>query len=170
MNNIFRSGFIAIIGRPNVGKSTFINRVIGQKIAIISDKPQTTRHKIKAVYNEKDTQMIFIDTPNIHKPKHQLGEYIVKTTKITLNQVDTILFMINAEQGYGKGDQYILDLLKYVNRPVYLIINKIDLVHPDDLLPLIATYKDKHEFTEIIPISALQGNNVNHLLKVLKQE
>ncbi|HLR75702.1 MAG TPA: GTPase Era [Virgibacillus sp.] len=170
MNNIFRSGFIAIIGRPNVGKSTFINRVIGQKIAIISDKPQTTRHKIQAVYNEKDTQMIFIDTPGIHKPKHQLGEFMVKTTESTLNEVDAILFMINAEQGYGKGDQYILDLLKDVNRPVYLIINKIDLVHPDDLLPLIATYKDKHEFTEIIPISALQGNNVNHLLKVLKQE
>lgn len=170
MDNIFRSGFIAIIGRPNVGKSTFINRVIGQKIAIISDKPQTTRHKIQAVYNEENVQMIFIDTPGIHKPKHQLGEFMVKTAESTLNEVDAILFMINAEQGYGRGDQYILDLLKDVKRPIYLIINKIDLVHPDNLLPLIATYKDKGEFTEIIPISALQGNNVNHLLDILKQQ
>src|SRR5690625_3565454 len=137
MTNTFKSGFIAIIGRPNVGKSTFINKVIGQKIAIISDKPQTTRHKIQGVYHEENVQIVFIDTPGIHKPKHQLGEFMVKTAEDTLNEVDAILFMINAKQGYGRGDQYILDLLKDVNRPVYLIINKIDLVHPDDLLPLI---------------------------------
>lgn len=170
MDNSFRSGFIAIIGRPNVGKSTFINRVIGQKIAIISDKPQTTRHKIQGIYNEDDAQMIFIDTPGIHKPKHQLGKFMVQTAENTLNEVDAILFMINAEQGYGKGDQYILNLLQDVKRPVYLIINKVDLIHPEDLLPLIDMYKDKGEFAEIVPISALQGNNVNHLIDLLKQE
>src|SRR5690625_320824 len=161
MEHTFKSGFIAIIGRPNVGKSTFINHVIGEKVAIISDKPQTTRHKIQAVYNEEETQMIFLDTPGIHKPRHQLGEFMVQTTKETLNEVDAILFMVNAEQGYGKGDQYILDLLAEVSRPVYLAINKIDCIHPDELLPLIATYDEKGQFSEIVPISALKGENVD---------
>ncbi|RFA36379.1 GTPase Era [Virgibacillus dokdonensis] len=170
MEKQFKSGFIAIIGRPNVGKSTFMNQVIGQKIAIMSDKPQTTRNKIQGVLTLSDAQMIFIDTPGIHKPKHQLGDFMVKTAINTLNEVDAILFMINAEEGYGKGDQYILDRLQKVDKPVYLIVNKIDLVHPDKLLPLIDQYKDKHDFTEIIPISALQGNNVKHLLAVLKDQ
>ncbi|AUJ26237.1 MULTISPECIES: GTPase Era [Virgibacillus] len=170
MEKQFKSGFIAIIGRPNVGKSTFMNQVIGQKIAIMSDKPQTTRNKIQGVLTLPDAQMIFIDTPGIHKPKHQLGDFMVKTAINTLNEVDAILFMINAEEGYGKGDQYILDRLQKVDKPVYLIVNKIDLVHPDKLLPLIDQYKDKHDFTEIIPISALQGNNVKHLLEVLKDQ
>ncbi|WP_121639725.1 GTPase Era [Virgibacillus sp. Bac330] len=170
MEKQFKSGFIAIIGRPNVGKSTFMNQVIGQKIAIMSDKPQTTRNKIQGVLTLSDAQMIFIDTPGIHKPKHQLGDFMVKTAINTLNEVDAILFMINAEEGYGKGDQYILDRLQKVDKPVYLIVNKIDLVHPDKLLPLIDQYKDKHNFTEIIPISALQGNNVKHLLAVLKDQ
>lgn len=170
MNETFKSGFIALIGRPNVGKSTFINRVIGQKVVITSDKPQTTRHKIQAVYNDTNTQIVFVDTPGIHKPKHQLGEYMVKTAKSTLNEVDAIIFMIDADQGYGKGDQYIIDLLQGITRPVYLVINKIDLVHPDDLLPLIDLYQNKYEFTEIIPISAKDGNNVNHLLTVLQNQ
>ncbi|API90568.1 MULTISPECIES: GTPase Era [Virgibacillus] len=170
MEKQFKSGFIAIIGRPNVGKSTFMNRVIGQKIAIMSDKPQTTRNKIQGVLTLPDAQMVFIDTPGIHKPKHQLGDFMVKTAINTLNEVDAILFMINADEGYGKGDQFILDRLQKVNKPVYLIVNKIDLVHPDELLPLIDQYKDKHNFKEIIPISALQGNNVNHLLDVLKEQ
>ncbi|NBJ68553.1 MULTISPECIES: GTPase Era [Clostridia] len=170
MEKQFKSGFIAIIGRPNVGKSTFMNRVIGQKIAIMSDKPQTTRNKIQGVLTLPDAQMVFIDTPGIHKPKHQLGDFMVKTAINTLNEVDAILFMINAGEGYGKGDQFIIDRLQKVNKPVYLIVNKIDLVHPDELLPLIDQYKDKHNFKEIIPISALQGNNVNHLLDVLKEQ
>jgi len=170
MEHTFKSRFIAIIGRPNVGKSTFINHVIGEKVAIISDKPQTTRHKIQAVYNEEETQMIFLDTPGIHKPRHQLGEFMVQTTKETLNEVDAILFMVNAEQGYGKGDQYILDLLAEVSRPVYLAINKIDCIHPDELLPLIATYDEKGQFSEIVPISALKGENVDRLIHLLKRE
>ncbi|HLS07332.1 MAG TPA: GTPase Era [Bacillota bacterium] len=168
MSETFKSGFIAMIGRPNVGKSTFINKVIGQKVVITSDKPQTTRHKIQAVYNDEQSQIIFIDTPGIHKPKHRLGEYMVKTAKSTLNEVDAIIFMIDAETGYGKGDQFIIDQLEDIKRPVYLVINKIDLVHPDELLPLIDLYNSKANFTEIIPISALEGNNVNHLLNILQ--
>ncbi|WP_373892841.1 GTPase Era [Virgibacillus natechei] len=168
MTTNFKSGFIAIIGRPNVGKSTFMNQVIGQKIAIMSDKPQTTRNKIQGVLTQEDAQMVFIDTPGIHKPKHRLGDFMMRIAENTLNEVDAILFMIDAKEGYGKGDQYILDRLQQVKRPVYLIINKIDLIHPDDLFPLIEQYRVKHTFEEIIPISALKGNNVGHLLDVLK--
>ncbi|MBC5637241.1 GTPase Era [Ornithinibacillus sp. BX22] len=168
MENNYKSGFIAIIGRPNVGKSTFMNKVIGQKIAIMSDKPQTTRNKIQGVLTQSDAQFIFIDTPGIHKPKHRLGDFMVKIAENTLNEVDAVLFMINAEEGYGRGDQFIMDRLERVKSPVFLVVNKIDLVHPDKLLPLIELYKEKYDFEEIIPISALQGNNVTHLLEVLK--
>ncbi|MFS0672844.1 GTPase Era [Ornithinibacillus sp. 179-J 7C1 HS] len=168
MENKYKSGFIAIIGRPNVGKSTFMNKVIGQKIAIMSDKPQTTRNKIQGVLTKPDAQYIFIDTPGIHKPKHRLGDFMVKIAENTLNEVDAVLFMINADEGYGKGDQFIIDRLERVKSPVFLVVNKIDLVHPDKLLPLIELYKEKYDFEEIIPISALQGNNVDHLLEVLK--
>lgn len=168
METNYQSGFIAIIGRPNVGKSTFMNRVIGQKVAIMSDKAQTTRNKIQGVLTGQDYQMVFIDTPGIHKPKHRLGDFMVKIAESTLNEVDAIMFMIDAKEGYGRGDQYIIDRLQKVNKPVFLIVNKIDLVHPDDLLPLIDFYQKKYEFQEIIPVSALQGNNVNHLLDVLK--
>ncbi|GGA68617.1 GTPase Era [Ornithinibacillus halotolerans] len=164
----YKSGFIAIIGRPNVGKSTFMNKVIGQKIAIMSDKPQTTRNKIQGVLTQSDAQFIFIDTPGIHKPKHRLGDFMVKIAENTLNEVDAVLFMINADEGYGRGDQFIIDRLERVKSPVFLVVNKIDLVHPDKLLPLIELYKDKYEFEEIVPISALEGNNVNRLLEVLK--
>lgn len=167
MDTNFRSGFISIIGRPNVGKSTFINHVIGQKIAIMSDKAQTTRNKIQGVLTQDDSQLVFIDTPGIHKPKHRLGDFMVKIAEDTLNEVDVVLFMINANEGYGKGDQYILDRLQKVKRPVFLIINKMDLIHPDELFPLIAQYKDKYNFEEVIPISALQGNNISHLLAEL---
>lgn len=168
MSETFKSGFVALIGRPNVGKSTLINRIIGQKVVITSDKAQTTRHKIQAVYNGQSSQIIFIDTPGIHKPKHQLGEYMVKAAKSTLNEVDAIIFMVDGEAGFGKGDQYIIDQLQDIKRPVYLVINKIDLIHPDDLLPLIDLYNNQRNFTEIIPVSALEGNNVNRLLTVLE--
>lgn len=160
----FKSGFVSIIGRPNVGKSTFINRVIGQKIAIMSDKPQTTRNKIQGVYTTENSQIIFIDTPGIHKPKHKLGDFMMKVAQNTLKEVDLILFMINAEEGLGRGDEYIMERLKETDTPVFLVVNKIDRVHPDDLLPLIVQYREKFEFQEIVPISALQGNNIETLL------
>lgn len=167
--NKFKSGFISIIGRPNVGKSTFLNRVIGQKIAIMSDKPQTTRNKVQGVLTEDDSQLIFIDTPGIHKPKHKLGEFMLKTSKNTLREVDAIMFMVNAEQKLGPGDQFIMDLLEGNETPVFLIINKIDRIHPDELLTIIERYTEKFNFAEIVPISALEGLNVDNLLVTLKK-
>jgi GTPase len=165
----YKSGFVSIVGRPNVGKSTFLNRVIGQKIAIMSDKPQTTRNKIQGVYTTDDAQIIFIDTPGMHKPKHKLGDFMMKVALNALKEVDLILFMINAEEGFGRGDAFIIEQLKEVNTPVFLVINKIDKVHPDDLLPLIDQYKDLYPFAEIIPISALQGNNIETLVEQIKK-
>ncbi|MBH0158493.1 MULTISPECIES: GTPase Era [Fictibacillus] len=161
----YKSGFVTIIGRPNVGKSTLLNKVIGQKIAIMSDKPQTTRNKIQAVYTTDESQVIFIDTPGIHKPKHKLGDFMTRTAQQTLNEVDLILFVINAEEGYGRGDQFIIDRLQNVKNPVFLVINKIDKVHPDQLLPLIDMYRNKLDVAEVVPISALNGNNVDTLLE-----
>lgn len=165
----FKSGFISIIGRPNVGKSTLLNRVIGQKIAIMSDKPQTTRNKVQGVLTNPESQMIFIDTPGIHKPKHKLGEFMLKTAKNTLREVDLIMFMVNAEQELGKGDEFIMELLEGTKTPVFLVINKIDQVHPDSLLSIIEGYKERFEFAEIVPISALQGNNVESLLATIEK-
>ncbi len=170
MSKPFHSGFIAIIGRPNVGKSTFMNRVVGQKIAITSDKSQTTRNKIQGVYTKDHSQMVFIDTPGIHKPKHKLGSFMVQTSENTLNEVDAILFIVNAQEGFGRGDQYIIDLLTNVSRPVYLLINKVDLIAQDAIFPLIEQYQSLYDFTEIVPISALEGNNVEHLLSLLENE
>lgn len=167
MDNQFKSGFISIIGRPNVGKSTFLNQMVGQKIAIMSDKPQTTRNKIQGIYTDEDVQMIFIDTPGIHKPKHRLGNYMVKMAESTLHEVDLILFMIHAKEGYGPGDQYIIDQLRNVDTPVFLLINQIDRIHPDELLPLIDQYRKKYTFQEIVPISSLTGNNVDRLKELL---
>ncbi|KRG14986.1 GTPase Era [Lederbergia galactosidilytica] len=168
-NDVFKSGFISIIGRPNVGKSTFLNRVIGQKIAIMSDKPQTTRNKVQGVLTTDEAQMIFIDTPGIHKPKHKLGDFMMKIAVNSLKEVDIILFMVNAEEGFGRGEEFILEKLNGVQTPVFLVINKIDLIidliAPDKLLTIIDTYKEKYEFAEIIPISAMEGNNVDRLLE-----
>jgi GTPase len=164
----YKSGFVSIIGRPNVGKSTFLNRVIGQKIAIMSDKPQTTRNKIQGVYTTNDSQIVFIDTPGIHKPKHKLGDFMMKVAQNTLKEVDVVLFMINAEEGYGRGDEFIIEKLQHTKTPVFLIINKIDQIHPDQLLPLIDQYRAYYPFKEIIPISALQGNNVDTLLEQIE--
>ncbi|MFF5817824.1 GTPase Era [Lysinibacillus capsici] len=165
--NGYKSGFISIIGRPNVGKSTFLNRVIGQKIAIMSDKPQTTRNKVQGVLTTDDSQMIFIDTPGIHKPKHKLGDFMLKVSKNTLREVDVIMFMVNAEQKLGKGDEFILEMLAGNPTPVFLVINKIDAIHPDELMGIIESYKERYDFAEIVPISALQGNNVENLLVTL---
>ncbi|MCH6266515.1 GTPase Era [Neobacillus citreus] len=163
-----KSGFISIIGRPNVGKSTFLNRVIGQKIAIMSDKPQTTRNKIQGVLTLSDAQMVFIDTPGIHKPKHKLGDFMMKVAQNTLKEVDLVLFMVNAEEGFGRGEEFILEKFQTINTPVFLVINKIDQVHPDELLQIIELYKEKYAFQEIVPISALEGNNVERLLEQIK--
>lgn len=163
-NKPFKSGFAAIIGRPNVGKSTLMNEVIGQKIAIMSDKPQTTRNRIHGVYTTDEAQIVFLDTPGIHKPKSKLGSHLNQVAESALNEVDVILLMVDAEAGLGKGDRYIIEQLKKVSTPVFLVINKIDRVEPETLLPLIAQYKDLHDFAEIIPISALHGNNVGTLL------
>lgn len=168
-NNGYKSGFISIIGRPNVGKSTFLNRVIGQKIAIMSDKPQTTRNKVQGVLTTNDSQMIFIDTPGIHKPKHKLGDFMLKVSKNTLREVDVIMFMVNAEQKLGKGDEFILEMLAGNPTPVFLVINKIDQIHPDELIGIIESYKERYDFAEIVPISALQGNNVENLLTTLSK-
>lgn len=163
-NQEFHSGFVAIIGRPNVGKSTFLNRVIGEKIAIMSDKAQTTRNKIQGIYTRKDAQIVFIDTPGIHKPHSQLGDFMVQSALSTLNEVDAVLFMVNATQKRGKGDDFIIERLKKVHKPIYLVINKIDKIHPDKLFDIIAEYKDTLDYKEVYPISALQGNNVPELI------
>ncbi|TCP32350.1 GTP-binding protein Era [Scopulibacillus darangshiensis] len=165
MATTFKSGFVALIGRPNVGKSTLLNQVLGQKVAIMSDKAQTTRNKIRGVYTSDEAQIVFIDTPGIHKPKHKLGQYMTRIAQKTLNEVDLVIFMVDVEQGYGKGDQYIIDMLERAKTPVFLIMNKIDKIHPEELLPLIDMYRNKYTFDEIVPISALEGNNVNTLLQ-----
>lgn len=168
-NKEFKSGFISIIGRPNVGKSTFLNHVVGQKIAIMSDKPQTTRNKVQGVVTTDDAQMIYIDTPGIHKPKHRLGDFMVKVARNTLGEVDIILFMVNAEQKIGPGDRFIMEMLKNTETPVFLVINKIDLVHPEALLETIVSYQEEFDFAEVVPISALKGNNTTALLDTLKK-
>ncbi|MBE7102169.1 GTPase Era [Bacillus cereus] len=165
----YKSGFVSIIGRPNVGKSTFLNRIIGQKIAIMSDKPQTTRNKIQGVYTENDSQVVFIDTPGIHKPKHKLGDFMVKMAQTTLKEVDIVLFMVNATEGYGRGEEFIIEKLQETKQPVFLVINKIDQVHPEQLLELIDRYRKLYEFAEIVPISALDGNNVEALIGAIKK-
>lgn len=164
------SGFVAIIGRPNVGKSTFLNRIVGQKIAIMSDKAQTTRNKIQGIYTTPDSQVVFIDTPGIHKPQSRLGDYMVQSALSTLNEVDAVLFMVNATQKRGRGDDFIIERLKQVKKPIFLIVNKIDQVHPDDLLPFVADFQHTLDFQEVYPISALEGINCDELLSaVVKQ-
>lgn len=164
MTKTFHSGFVAIIGRPNVGKSTFLNYVIGQKIAIMSDKPQTTRNKIQGIYTTDDSQIIFIDTPGIHKPQSKLGDFMVDSALSTLSEVDAVLFMVNATQKRGKGDDFIIKRLQNVKKPIYLVINKIDQIHPNDILPIVDDYRHALDFQEVYPISALKGNNVFELV------
>ncbi|WP_040948385.1 GTPase Era [Gorillibacterium massiliense] len=167
MQKGYKSGFVAIIGRPNVGKSTLMNHLIGQKVAIMSDKPQTTRNKIHGVYTTDGMQIVFLDTPGIHKPHSKLGDYMVKTAESTLHEVDAILFLVNVAEELGGGDRYIIEQLAKVKTPVFLVMNKIDQVTPDDLLHIIVKYKDLHPFAEIVPISALHGNNVETLMQKL---
>lgn len=161
MKEGFKSGFVTVVGRPNVGKSTLINAMIGQKILIISDKPQTTRNRIQAVYTTEGFQIVFLDTPGIHKPHNKLGEYMVKTARITLNEVDAIAYVIEADAGIGRGDLFILEMLQKVNTPVILVVNKIDKVNNQQVEDIIDMFKERREFTDIIPISAMRGDNLN---------
>lgn len=165
----FISGFVSIIGRPNVGKSTFLNYVIGQKIAIMSNKPQTTRNKIQGVYTSEHSQIIFIDTPGIHKPKHKLGDFMMKVAQNTLKEVDVILFMVNVTEKFGSGEKFILEKLQNVEAPVFLVLNKIDQTAKEEILQVIAQYKDRYSFAEIVPISALTGKNIDTLLKQIEK-
>lgn len=170
MTEAHKSGFVAIVGRPNVGKSTLLNRIVGQKIAIMSDKAQTTRNKIQGIYTVPEAQIVFIDTPGIHKPKHRLGDFMVETAYSALREVDAVLFMVSADQKRGKGDDFIIERLKAMNSPVYLVINKIDKVHPDDLLAIIQDYSTQMDFAEIVPISATEGNNFDRLMSLLVEQ
>lgn len=168
-NNKFKSGFITIIGRPNVGKSTLLNRFVGQKVAIMSDKAQTTRNRIQGVVTDEESQIVFIDTPGIHKPKHALGDFMLNAAYSALKGVDGILVVVNASEKIGPGDRLVIERVKQANIPVFLVINKIDLVTPDELLPIIDSYRQEHDFDEIFPISATEGNNVDALVKGIKK-
>lgn len=167
-NSNYKSGFTALVGRPNVGKSTLMNHMVGRKLAIMSDKPQTTRNKITAVLTTEDAQLIFIDTPGIHKPKHKLGEYMVNVAESVLHEADVVLFLVEAVgKEVGPGDRFIVEQLKEVKTPVVLVINKIDLVEKNSLLELIDNYRKLMNFHEIIPVSAMSGENVESLIKSL---
>jgi GTP-binding protein Era len=166
----FKSGFVTIVGRPNVGKSTLINRLAGEKISIISSKPQTTRNTIKTIINDEDCQIIFLDTPGIHKPKTKLGEYMVNLAQGTLNEVDIVLFLVEAtDTEPGAGDLFILEQLKQLKSHVFLIINKTDIVKKEQILSTIKNYSSLMEFRTIIPISALNDEGTDIVLKEIKK-
>jgi GTP-binding protein Era len=161
-----RSGFIALVGRPNVGKSTLLNQILGEKIAIISDKPQTTRTRILGVRHLPKAQLVFLDTPGIHKPLYRLNQRMVRVALEVLDEVDLVFFLVEATEGVGAGDRYVVERLKERAVPVVLVINKVDLVQKGRLLPLIDAYRQMHEFAEIVPVSALTGDGVNRLVEI----
>lgn len=163
----FKSGFVTLIGRPNVGKSTLMNHLIGQKIAITSNKPQTTRNRIQTVYTSEDGQIIFLDTPGIHKAKNKLGEYMVTVAERTLKEVDVILWLVEPSTFIGAGERHIAEQLRHTDTPVILVINKIDTVGKAEILTFIDAYKDILPFQEIVPVSALKGENTDELLRVV---
>lgn len=163
----YKSGFVAIVGRPNVGKSTFLNRVVGQKVAIMSDKAQTTRNKIQAVYTTDEAQIVFIDTPGIHKPHNELGEFMNKSAYQSLDEVDAILMLVNAEEPIGPGDRFVLEKIKGYKTRKFLGVNKIDKVSPEAVAQFMETIPDQDMFDGIIPLSALNGNNVQTLVDTL---
>lgn len=160
-----KTGFVTIIGRPNVGKSTLMNKLIGQKVAITSNKPQTTRNKIKTVYTDEQGQIIFVDTPGIHKAKNKLGDYMVNVAERTLTEVDVILWLVEPTTYVGAGEQHIVSRLKQTKTPVILVINKIDTIKKEEVLKFIAVYKDLMDFAEIVPVSARTGNNTDELIQ-----
>lgn len=164
-----KSGFVGLIGRPNVGKSTLMNSILDKKIAITSNKPQTTRNIIQGIYNEEDTQIIFVDTPGIHKPKSKLGKFLNEEAYFSINDVDVILFIVDVKEDLGKGDLFIIDLFKEINTPIILVLNKIDKLPKEEILLKIDEYKDLYNFCEIVPVSALKKDNVDRLVTVIKK-
>lgn len=166
-NAKFKSGFVTLIGRPNVGKSTLMNRLIGQKIAITSNKPQTTRNRIQTVYTDERGQIVFLDTPGIHKAKNKLGEYMVNVAERTLKEVDVVLWLVEPSTFIGAGEQHIAAQLKTIKTPVVLVINKVDTVKKEEILKFIDAYKDICEFADIVPVSALRGQNTDTVLEVI---
>lgn len=167
MKNDFKSGFVTLIGRPNVGKSTLMNYLIGQKIAITSNKPQTTRNRIQTVLTTDEGQIVFVDTPGIHKAKNKLGEYMINVAEKTLNEVDVVLWLVEPTTFIGAGEQHIAKQLQRVKTPVILVINKVDSVKREEILPAIAAYKDIYDFADIVPVSARSGDNTDELLRVI---
>ena len=163
----FKSGFVTLIGRPNVGKSTLMNQIIGQKIAITSNKPQTTRNRIQTIHTCEQGQIIFVDTPGIHKAKNKLGEYMVNVAERTLNEVDVVLWLVEPTTFVGAGERHIAEQLTKVRTPVILVINKLDTIKKEELLAVIVTYSKVYDFAEIVPVSALKGENAQHLVDVV---
>ena len=166
---MLKSGFVSLVGRPNVGKSTLLNSLVGYKIAITSDKAQTTRNSIQGIYNDDDSQIVFVDTPGIHKPKHKLGRRLNEEAYYSIDDVDIILFLMDVTMPFGKGDNFVLDKIKQAKKSTFLILNKVDKIKKDHLLKLILKYKDIYDFKEIIPISALKKDNVNEIINTLKK-
>lgn len=164
-----KSGFVSIIGRPNVGKSTLINTLVNYKVAITSDKAQTTRNVIQGIYNDADHQIVFVDTPGIHKPSSKLGRALNKHAYSYMKDVDAVLFVVDVKEGIGKGDRFIMENLAKSSSPVILVINKIDKVTDEELMAAINIYKDEFSFAEIVPVSALTNDNTNRLLEVIKK-
>lgn len=163
MTKDYVSGFVAIIGRPNAGKSTLLNNLVGQKIAIVSDKPQTTRNRIQGVLTEPRGQVVFLDTPGVHKPKHRLGEYMVQVATNSLRGADAVLYLVDVTAKFGSGEEYMVQLVQGVETPVILVLNKIDLVEKESLLPLLAEWSKRGNFASIVPLSALEGSNTDRL-------
>lgn len=164
-----KSGFVSLVGRPNVGKSTLLNSIVGHKVAITSNKPQTTRNIIDGIYNDSEAQIIFVDTPGIHKPTHKLGKVLNRQAYYSIDDVDIILFLVDGSESLGPGDKYVLERLKTVNKPVILVINKVDKISKEKILLKIDEYKDLYDFKEIIPLSALKKDNIETVVKVLKK-
>lgn len=162
-----KSGFVSIVGRPNVGKSTLLNSIIGKKIAITSEKAQTTRNNIQGIYNDENIQMVFVDTPGIHKPKQKLGKYLNKMAYYSIDDLDIILFLVDASEKLGAGDKFVIEKLKSIDKPVILVLNKIDKLTKEEILNKIVEYKDLYNFKEIIPLSALKKDNVSRLIEIL---
>ncbi len=164
-----RSGFVSLVGRPNVGKSTLLNDILKKKVSIVSSKPQTTRNILQGIYNDENTQIVFVDTPGIHKPNHKLGKVLNKGAYQSFDDVDIIAFLVDGKMGIGKGDKYIIERFKTINKPVILIINKVDGLSNDKIISLINDYKDLYNWSDIVPVSALKNKNVDELIKVFKK-
>lgn len=169
MNNKFKSGFVSIIGRPNVGKSTLLNQLIGEKIAIMSNKPQTTRNQIKAIYNDDESQIIFVDTPGMQDPRNKLGRYMLKSSEESMKGTDIILFVVDESDFIGKADSKIIEKIKFRKESKILVINKVDKLTNEKLMKIVTMYDEKKIFDEIIPVSALKGTNKNRVVEVIKK-